>query len=199
MSVSAAAADRLNNVPVHLPSMVGREQALGTMREHLLQEGCGLLTLTGPGGSGKTRLALAVAAAVLDRPEFLDGVWVADLAPLNDPLLVPGAVAASVGVQEQPGRPIRDTLLEVLRGCHVLLVLSVDRMLPGLFDLRVVFWTILPVQPVPHFAWPALIQREAAATNSSCVIGGGSGLCSGSMAPPRRPSNAKPINWSPPR
>src|SRR5229473_1691038 len=103
MSVSAATAGRPNNVPAHLPSMVGREEALETVRERLLQEGCGLLTLTGPGGSGKTRLALAVAGAVLDRPEFPDGVWVADLAPLNDPLLIPGAVAASIGVQEQPG------------------------------------------------------------------------------------------------
>src|SRR5438132_13180449 len=124
MSVSAAVACRPNNVPAHLPSMVGREEALETVRERLLHEGCGLLTLAGPGGSGKTRLALAVAAAVLERPEFADGVWVADLAPLNDPLLVPGAVAASIGVQEQPGRPIRDTLLEALRGCLLLLVLD---------------------------------------------------------------------------
>jgi predicted ATPase/DNA-binding NarL/FixJ family response regulator len=124
VSTSTAAADRPHNLPAHLPSIIGREEALKALRERLLQEGDGLLTLTGAGGSGKTRLALAVAAAVLDRAAFPDGVWVADLAPLSEPLLVPGAVAASIGVQEQPGRPIRDTLLDALRSRCMLLVLD---------------------------------------------------------------------------
>ncbi|HET6316876.1 MAG TPA: protein kinase, partial [Chloroflexota bacterium] len=124
VSASTAVAEPPHNVPAHLPSIIGREAALDTVRERLLRDGCGLLTLTGVGGCGKTRLALGVAAAALDGIEFPDGVWFADLAPLRDPLLVPGAVAASVGVQEQPARPIRDTLLDALRSRCLLLVLD---------------------------------------------------------------------------
>ena len=115
-------ADRLTNLPAHLPSLIGREDAIAQVRERLLDAERGLLTLTGTGGSGKTSLALAVAREVLDSMEFPDGVWLAELAPLGDALLVPGAIASAVGVKEQTGRPIRDTLLEELR-LRTLLVL----------------------------------------------------------------------------
>jgi predicted ATPase len=75
----------------------------------------GVLTLTGTGGSGKTRLALAVATEAVQWIGFPDGVWLAELAPLGDPLLVAAAVAAAVGVKKQLGRPSRDTLLEERR------------------------------------------------------------------------------------
>jgi predicted ATPase len=115
---------RSNNLPAHLPSLIGREEALGSLRERLLQAERGVLTLTGTGGSGKTRLALAVATELVDWSGFPDGVWLAELAPLVDPLLVPGVVAASVGVKEQPGRAIRDTLIDELRPRSLLLVLD---------------------------------------------------------------------------
>src|SRR5205085_6952711 len=105
------AGDRLHNLPAHLPSLIGREDAVVGVRDALLHNRTGLLTLTGVGGSGKTRLALAVAQAVLDAAEFEAGVWLADLASISDPQLVAAVVASSVGVREQPGRPLRDTLL----------------------------------------------------------------------------------------
>jgi predicted ATPase len=80
----------------------------------------GVLTLTGTGGSGKTRLALAVATEVLDWVEFADGIWLADLAPLHDPLLVPAVIAYCIGINEEAGWPIRDTLLEELRSRSLL-------------------------------------------------------------------------------
>jgi predicted ATPase/DNA-binding CsgD family transcriptional regulator len=117
-------AGRPTNLPVHLPSLIGREEAIAQVRDHLLEAERGLLTLTGTGGCGKTRLALAIAHDVLDSMEFLDGVWLAELAPVGDALRVPGAIAVSVGVKEQTGRPIRDTLLEQLRLRTLLVVLD---------------------------------------------------------------------------
>jgi len=117
-------ADRATNLPVHLPSLIGRDEAIALVRDRLLQAERGLLTLTGTGGSGKTSLALAVAREVLDSMEFPDGVWLAELAPLSDALLVPGAIASSVGVKEQAGRPIRETLLDELRLRTLLVVLD---------------------------------------------------------------------------
>ncbi len=81
-----------------------------------------LLTLTGPGGSGKTRLALAVAGDVADG--FEDGVWWVALAPLSDPELVPQAVASVLGVREQPGRSMAETLTDHLASRDMLLVLD---------------------------------------------------------------------------
>src|SRR6478736_3480549 len=102
-------ADRPTNLPAHLPSLIGREEAITQVRERLLDAERGLLTLTGTGGSGKTSLALAVAREVLESMEFPDGVWLTELAPLTDASLVSRAIASSVGVTEQTGRPIRDT------------------------------------------------------------------------------------------
>jgi hypothetical protein len=67
-------ADRLTNLPAHLPSLIGREEAIAQVRERLLEAERGLLTLTGTGCSGKTSLALAVGREVLDSMEFADGV-----------------------------------------------------------------------------------------------------------------------------
>src|SRR6185437_12262130 len=81
-----------------------------------------LLTLTGLGGVGKTRLALAVASAVQD--DYADGVAFVDLAPLRDHRLVPATVARSVGVWERDGQSARDLLLAHLRDRHMLVVLD---------------------------------------------------------------------------
>jgi predicted ATPase/DNA-binding CsgD family transcriptional regulator len=117
-------AHRSNNLPAHLPSLIGREEAVVHLRTSLLAAERGLLTLTGTGGCGKTRLALAVAGEVVDGNEFPDGIWLAELAPLPDPALVPGVIAASIGVKEQADRPIGDTLLEELGSRSLLLVLD---------------------------------------------------------------------------
>jgi hypothetical protein len=89
-----------HNLPLQLTSFVGREQALATVRALLSAHR--LVTLTGPGGVGRTRLAQQVAAELL--PAFPDGVWLVELAPLANPALVPQAVAAALGVREEPAR-----------------------------------------------------------------------------------------------
>jgi non-specific serine/threonine protein kinase len=81
-----------------------------------------LLTLTGPGGSGKTRLALEVARDLVE--VYPDGVWLVELAPLTEGDLVPQEVAGALGVREQPGQPITDTLAEALRDKKTLLILD---------------------------------------------------------------------------
>jgi non-specific serine/threonine protein kinase len=81
-----------------------------------------LLTLTGPGGTGKTRLSLQLAAEILD--QFSDGVWLVELAPLADPALVAQSMAGTLGVHQQPGRPLLATLGDYLRSKRLLLVLD---------------------------------------------------------------------------
>lgn len=112
-----------HNLPAQLTSFVGREAAIVHVRG-LLAGGGGarLVTLIGAGGAGKTRLALQVAADLLD--EYPDGVWLAELAALADPALVPHAVAAAVGVHEQADRTLMATLQEALRPRQLLLVLD---------------------------------------------------------------------------
>src|ERR1700737_94470 len=100
-----------NNLPDQLTSFVGREREMAEVRRLLATTH--LLTLTGAGGCGKTRLALQGAASVLG--EFPEGVWRVDLAPLVDPTLVPQGVAAVLGVREEAGRSVAETLLGRLR------------------------------------------------------------------------------------
>lgn len=91
-----AAAPRLtpHNLPVQLTNFIGREMELAEVQD-LFEDGARLLTLTGPGGTGKTRLALQAAAELL--AAFPDGGWWVELAPLADPALVPQTVAAVLG------------------------------------------------------------------------------------------------------
>jgi predicted ATPase len=81
-----------------------------------------LVTLTGPGGAGKTRLALQVAGGLVG--DGRDGVWFADLAPLQEPGLVAVAVADVLGVRPEPGRPVQDTLAEAVAGRNLLVLLD---------------------------------------------------------------------------
>jgi predicted ATPase/DNA-binding XRE family transcriptional regulator len=115
-----AVSEELNNLPAQLSSFIGREQELAEVRS--LLPTTRLLTLTGAGGVGKTRLALRVATDV--DSEYRDGVWLVDLAPLADPLLVPKALALALDVQEQAGRPLIETLTDRLRRRRLLLVLD---------------------------------------------------------------------------
>ncbi len=111
---------RPNNLPLQLTSFVGREEEIAEV-ERLLGQ-ARLLTLTGPGGSGKTRLALQVAAELLTR--FQDGACFVDLSPVTDPALVPAAVANALGVPETAGRPILDGVKEHLRHRELLQVVD---------------------------------------------------------------------------
>jgi predicted ATPase/class 3 adenylate cyclase len=109
-----------NNLPVQVTSFIGREWEKAEVRRLLSVSR--FLTLTGSGGEGKTRLALQVAAEVLE--EFPDGAWLVELAALSDPSLVPKSVASALGVPEQPGRVLTDTLADFLRGKSVLVILD---------------------------------------------------------------------------
>jgi predicted ATPase/class 3 adenylate cyclase len=111
---------RPNNLPLQLTSFVGREEEIAEVERLLGQTR--LLTLTGPGGSGKSRLALRVAAELL--PRFRDGSYLVDLAPVTDPALVPDAVANALGVPEVAGRSILDEVKEHLRHRELLQVVD---------------------------------------------------------------------------
>src|SRR6266480_6157760 len=111
---------QLGNLPIDVTSFVGRRRELSEARR--LLGGARLLTLTGAGGVGKTRLALRLAAEV--RRTFPDGVWLADLAPVQDGELVPQTLIAALGLQDHSTRLPVETLLEYLAGKRLLLVLD---------------------------------------------------------------------------
>ena len=119
-SAAATVAGGVHGFPAALTSFIGRA---GPVREvaGLLEE-YRLVTVTGPGGSGKTRLAGEVARRVAGR--FADGAWLAELAPVRDPAQVAAVVAAALGVREQPGVPAAEALARVLARQQLLLVLD---------------------------------------------------------------------------
>jgi len=109
-----------NNLPALLSAFVGREQELADVRS--LAGASRLVTLTGAGGGGKTRLALQAAVEMLDT--VADGVWFADLASLTEPGQVPGAVAAALGLPDHGGRPLADSVSDALSGQDALILLD---------------------------------------------------------------------------
>jgi predicted ATPase len=117
-----------HNLPYQLTSFVGREQEIAQLKD--LVTANRLVTLTGAGGAGKTRLAIEVANRLVGA--FADGVWLVELAALTDPRLVPQAVAQALAVKEQPTRPVIETLSEHLASKKLLLVLdNVEHLLEG--------------------------------------------------------------------
>jgi predicted ATPase/DNA-binding winged helix-turn-helix (wHTH) protein len=121
-----------HNLPYQLTSFVGREQEIAQLGE--LATAHRLVTLTGAGGAGKTRLAIEVASRLVDA--FPDGVRLVELAALSDPRLVPQAVAQAVDVKEQPTRPVMETLSDYLVSKKLLLVLdNVEHLLEACLHL----------------------------------------------------------------
>ena len=109
-----------HNLPVQNTSFVGRETEIAEVIS--LLDRSHLVTLTGAGGSGKSRLALQVAAETLDA--FGNSVWLAELAPVADPELVVATVATALGVREEPGRPLEDTVMVAISDRRLLVVLD---------------------------------------------------------------------------
>jgi predicted ATPase/DNA-binding CsgD family transcriptional regulator len=128
MSPGARAARFTLPAPPRTP-LLGRASDLEAARALLLRGDVGLLTLTGPGGSGKTRLALALAASVEDH--FTDGAAFVSLAPLSDAAFVPNAIAAAVGLREADGQPLLAMLMQFLHERALLLLLDNCEHLPG--------------------------------------------------------------------
>ncbi|MDX6655044.1 MAG: hypothetical protein QOH18_2314, partial [Solirubrobacterales bacterium] len=109
-----------SHLPVQLTTFVGRGAQIGDVRQLLTDNR--LVTLTGAGGVGKTRLAVHVAAQAAN--QFGDGVWCVDLAPITDPAVVPVVVARTLGLLDQPGRSTMDTVSRFVRDRTMLLVLD---------------------------------------------------------------------------
>ena len=114
-----------HNLPMALTRFFGRESESAQIKELLAEYR--LVTITGPGGVGKTRLAQAVAESAVAEAApagWADGVWLVDLAPLADPALVGQAVAQVLGAPDSPSRGIQETLIHFLRQRHLLLLLD---------------------------------------------------------------------------
>jgi predicted ATPase/class 3 adenylate cyclase len=160
-----------NNLPVQITSFVGRQRELEEVRQRL--DAFHLLSLTGPGGTGKTRLALQTAAGAIDR--FPDGVWLVELAPLADPALVPQNIASVLGLRESPGQPLLDLVVDYLHGRNLLLVLDncehlvetcaqvADRLLRACPDLKILVSSreALGIEGEVTFRVPPLSLPEA--------------------------------------
>jgi len=165
-------------LPRPLTSFIGRERELAEARR-LLERNC-LLTLTGPGGSGKTRLCIELAVQVA--ADYPDGVYFVRLAPVRDPALVPSSIGQGVGLPDSGGRPLVQHLASYLRDRNLLLILDnfehllaaapvVAQLLAQARNLRIVVSSRSPLRvsgeqecPVPPLALP---RQDAAATVSS--------------------------------
>jgi predicted ATPase/class 3 adenylate cyclase len=110
----------LNNLPAQLTTFIGREEEIAEIKKEL--ESHRLITLTGPGGIGKTRLSVQVAANLLET--FPDGVWFVELAPLTDPDLIAQTIHTTLGLVEQPGKNILQMLMDYLSQKKALLILD---------------------------------------------------------------------------
>lgn len=153
---------RLHNLPLQLTTFVGRLKEADEVKS--LLSSTRLLTLTGPGGCGKTRLAIEVASGLVGN--YRDGVWLVELASLSEPPFVAQAVASVLRAQEQPGRTLTETLVTLLQAKDALLMLDncehlidacaelAERLLRGCKTLRIVATSREPLNIPGESAWP---------------------------------------------
>ena len=165
-----------------LTSFVGREAAIREVAE-LLGE-YRLVTVTGPGGVGKTRLACEVARRVADR--FADGVWLTELARVHDPALVPAVVAVTLGVRETPAARLMDSLAAALSRRQLLLILDncehvlaaaaelCAKLLPFADDVRILTTSREPIRPTVRPAAARPLNRSCSRRAAHTAISTGS-------------------------
>ena len=118
----AALDTRPNNLPLQTTRLLGRESDLQAVRGLILREDVRLVTMTGPGGSGKTRLGLQAAMELLG--QFEDGAFFVDLSPIADPDLVVSTIVRTFGIFDAGGRSLLDVLVNFLRRRRILLLLD---------------------------------------------------------------------------
>jgi len=117
--------NRPHNVPIQPTPLIAREHEIGAVHDLLARDDVRLVTLTGPGGTGKTRLSLHIAAQLVEQIDrFADGVFFVPLAPISDPQLAPAAIAQALEIRAVGGHPIMDSLKDYLRHRSILLVLD---------------------------------------------------------------------------
>ena len=156
--VASAASPILGSLPIPRARLIGREFERASARNFLLDDGVPLLTLTGPGGVGKTRLALAIAGDVA--AHFRDGAVFVDLAPLADPGLVATAVAAALGITPGPDRPVTEAIVSHLRSAQALLLLdNCEHLLVAAGDLAAALLAGCPALQVLSTSRAALHMR----------------------------------------
>ncbi|MDQ3238287.1 MAG: tetratricopeptide repeat protein [Actinomycetota bacterium] len=167
-----------HNLPAPRTSFVGRHKEMVEVKRALAMTR--LLTLTGAGGSGKTRLALEVARDLVGA--YPDGVWLVQLAGLSEGELVPHAVAGVLRIRERPGQPVTDTLAETLPGKDMLLVLDncehlvgaaarlVDALLDSCPTLRVMATSREPLGVAGEAVWPVLPLSVPDLRRASTVV-----------------------------
>lgn len=151
-----------HNLPVQLTRFIGRRREMADVEERLVQTH--LLTLTGAGGSGKTRLALQVGADLLGA--YRDGVWLVELASLADPSLVPQGIASVLNLREERNRPVLHTLVDYCKPRQMLLVLdncehliaacatAAEALLRACPNLRVLTTSREPLGVAGEVTWP---------------------------------------------
>jgi predicted ATPase/class 3 adenylate cyclase len=165
---------RTNNLPLQPTPLVGRERQVSEIAERLRGVEVRLLTLTGPGGTGKTRLALQVGADLME--EFEDGVFFVSLATIMHPELVPSTIAGSLGLRESAGQSLKETLEGYLHPRRLLLILDnfeqvlegaplVGELLGMCPELKVLATSRIPLRlygeqeyPVPPLELPDLLR-----------------------------------------
>jgi len=170
---------QLNNLPSHLTPFIGREREIAAVLGLLRNPVVRIVTLSGAGGTGKTRLSLQVAADLLD--EYEDGVWFVQLAAISEAELVLPAIASSLMIKESTGMPIEQVLLEYLRNRHLLLVLDnfeqvvsaghlIGRLLEGALKVKVLVTSreVLRLRgehdyPVPTLGLPESNRKQTTA------------------------------------
>ncbi len=162
------------HLPTQFTSFIGRSAEIRTVRKMLTDKR--LVTLTGAGGVGKTRLAVQVADQM--DSEFEDGVWYVDLAPITDPEVVPVAVTRALGLPDQAGRSTMDTLTHVIAGRRMLIVLDncehlidasaslVDALLAACPQVTILATSREPIRVAGEIAWglPSLALADEAIT-----------------------------------